>query len=139
MFLHSLPLGSEVLGTEISDTAATFPHTVQWDFHDRNVKWVGMFDFVYSNSHDHAYDLKAALNVWLECLNKSGVLVIEHDVSHGWKSPSDPTGIVLEMFPYLLVTWLNDSPYSLIKIIDLPYSTYVSQKRKAFIVSRTKV
>src|SRR5687768_1733275 len=26
-------LGCEVIGTEISDTAEQFPHTIQWDFH----------------------------------------------------------------------------------------------------------
>lgn len=138
MFIDALPAASQILGTEISDTATSFPFTVQWDFHNRNEDWVGKFDFVYTNSHDHAYDLRAALNVWLECLNPEGVLVIEHDVSHGWKTPSDPTGIVLELLPYLLVNWLNDTPFSLIKIVDLPHSPYVSNKRKAFLISSAK-
>lgn len=39
----------EVIGTEISDTAEQFPHTIQWDFHDVKNEWVGAMDFIFSN------------------------------------------------------------------------------------------
>ena len=47
-------LDSEVIGTDISDTAKNFPNMVVWDFHDQIPKWVNSFDFVYSNSLDRA-------------------------------------------------------------------------------------
>lgn len=39
--------GHAVIGTEVSDTAERFEHTVQWDFHDVNEGRVAKFDFFY--------------------------------------------------------------------------------------------
>ena len=64
--------GFDVIGTEISDTAGQFANTVQWDFHDVNGEWVSRFDFVYSNSLDHAWNPKFALQTWLNQLNPKG-------------------------------------------------------------------
>src|ERR1044072_1617531 len=38
-------LGCEVIGTEISDSATEFPHTIQMDFHETKTQWVGAVDF----------------------------------------------------------------------------------------------
>src|SRR5205085_5045838 len=43
-------LRCEVIGTEISDTAEQFPHTIRWDFHEAKPEWLGSADFIYSNS-----------------------------------------------------------------------------------------
>lgn len=68
----------KVIGTEISDTAAQFPDTVQWDFHDANPEWEGRADFVYSNSWDHAFAPRRAFQAWFETLRVGGVMLLDH-------------------------------------------------------------
>lgn len=75
--LFAARLKCKVLGTEVSDTAAKFPNTIQWDFHQTKPEWIGACDFIYSNSLDHALDPKRALGAWLSCLTPTGLLVIE--------------------------------------------------------------
>lgn len=93
-FRSHLP-GADVFGTEISDTATDFPHTIQWDFHDVDPDWIGRFDFVYSNSWDHAHDPERAFRGWIDCLAPGGALLLDH----GWNympervSAMDPFGI----------------------------------------------
>lgn len=94
-FRQHLPAGAEVIGTEISDTATDFPHTIQWDFHDVDPAWVGKMGFVYSNSWDHAHDPEKAFAGWISSLTKGGFLMLDH----GWNyqpdrvSAMDPFGI----------------------------------------------
>lgn len=76
-------LGIDVIGTEISDTATQFPHTIQWDFHEVKPEWKGSIDFIYSNSLDHSFDPPLALKRWASCLNSEGRLFIEWS---GWDS-----------------------------------------------------
>jgi hypothetical protein len=73
---------ADVFGTEISDTATQFPHTIQWDFHEQNPEWVGAFDLVYSNSWDHAYDPAAAFRCWCETLAPGGLMLLDHSKGH---------------------------------------------------------
>jgi hypothetical protein len=68
----------EVIGTEISDTATQFPHTVQWDFHDVNPDWEQRADFVYSNSWDHAFAPRRAFEAWFGSLRPGGVMLLDH-------------------------------------------------------------
>lgn len=87
--------GANVIGTEISDTATEFPHTIQWDFHDVDPAWLGKMDFIYSNSWDHSYDPERAFTGWVSCLKPGGFLMLDH----GWNyrparvSAMDPFGI----------------------------------------------
>lgn len=71
-----------ILGTEISDTASSFPDTVQWDFHDFNPEWAGKWDIVYSNSWDHAFDPEKAFGNWMKFLTPRGLLLLEHSKTH---------------------------------------------------------
>lgn len=66
-----------ITGTEISDTATKYRHTVQWDFHEVNPEWEGQMDIVYSNSFDHSYDPVKCLTTWRDQLSDNGMLVIE--------------------------------------------------------------
>jgi len=75
--LFSDGLKCEVIGTEISDNAESFPNTVYQDFHSQCPEWWGQADFVYSNSLDHAYNPAGALSSWLPCLKDEGLLIIE--------------------------------------------------------------
>jgi len=80
-----------VIGTEISSTANQFANTIQWDFHHVKDEWVGQVGFVYANTLDHSYNPKLALSKWMECLDDSGVLLLEHCTAHAidFKSDSD--------------------------------------------------
>ena len=100
---------SKVIGTEISDTAAEFPHTIQWDFHETKPEWVDSVDFIYSNSFDHSYDPEMCLNVWMNCVRQGGVCIIEHSSLHepAGANELDPFGADIWLMPYLITKWGN--------------------------------
>ena len=72
-------LDCEVIGTEISDSATQFAHTIQWDFHEIRPEWTNSVDFIYSNSWDHSYDPECLFNSWMSCLRPSGLCIVEHN------------------------------------------------------------
>jgi hypothetical protein len=100
-------VGCEVIGTEISDTAGAFPHTIQWDFHDVKPEWVDSVDFIYSNSLDHSYDPEKCLNAWMSCVSRRGLCIIEHSSLHEPRGADelDSFGADLFLMPYLIATW----------------------------------
>ena len=106
-------LDCEVIGTEISDTAESFPNTIQWDFHEVKLEWKDSADFIYSNSFDHSYDPEKCLNAWMRCLKKDGLCIIEHcssdDARHS--SELDPFKADIFIMPYLITTWGNGKYY----------------------------
>jgi len=75
-------LDTEIIGTEISDTATQFKNVIHWDFHDANPIWKNQVGFIYSNSWDHSYDFEKALEVWMECLIKDGACFLEWSPAH---------------------------------------------------------
>lgn len=105
-FRKNLP-GCEVIGTEISDTATQFPHTIQWDFHQTKPEWINSVDFIYSNSFDHSYDPQLCLNAWMSCVKPGGICLLEHSTLHGPEGASrmDPFGADLLHMPYLITMW----------------------------------
>ena len=129
--------GSDVFGTEISDTATEFPHTIQWDFHEVKDEWVGAKDFVYSNSWDHSFDPKMAFRNWANCLKPGGFLLLDH----GWNyqvdrvNPLDPFGISEEGLVDLLNTELADLG-EVVEVIDggrhkrFPIRTVIFRRKK---------
>jgi hypothetical protein len=114
-------LDCEVIGTEISDTANEFPHTIQWDFHEVKPEWINSVDFIYSNSFDHSYDPQKCLNSWMRCLNKGGVCILEHSSLHEPKGANelDPFGADLVQMPYLISKW-GDGRYGVRNILPAP-------------------
>lgn len=114
-------LDCEVVGTEISDTAEQFPHTIQWDFHDVKPEWIEACDFIYSNAFDHSYNPEACLDAWMSCLKKSGLCVIEHSSGHSAYNVSemDPFGADIFLMPYLITTW-GKGRYGVRELIDVP-------------------
>lgn len=116
-------LGCPVLGTEISDTAAQFPDTIQWDFHEVKEEWLGAADFVYSNSFDHAHDPRKALDGWMRCLKPGGLCLLEHSTRHGPEGASelDPFGADLFVLPYLVLRW-GQGRYAVRELLDAPKS-----------------
>lgn len=110
-------LGIDVLGTDISDTASDFG-LIQWDFHDRNPEWVGQFDFVYTNSHDHAREPEKAFDAWMEQLSPGGFLFLEHTHLHGrlGQSRLDPLAIEPDVVPFFILS-ISRGRYSVVDII----------------------
>ena len=75
-------LNCDIFGTEISETATKFPKTIQWDFHNIKDEWINNFDFIYSNSLDHSYDIPYCLSQWSKCLKNNGMLIICGTTAH---------------------------------------------------------
>jgi hypothetical protein len=114
-------LGCEVIGTEISETATQFPHTIQWDFHEVKPEWIGKADFIYSNSFDHSYDPGLCINRWMSCLRPGGLCVLEHTSAHepDCTSQLDPFGAPLAIMPYLILEW-SKGLFAVQEILDAP-------------------
>lgn len=100
-------LSCDVIGTEISESATQFPHTIQWDFHKENEEWTGKADFIYSNSFDHSYDPEACLKTWMKALKIGGFCILEHSNLHAPEGANelDPFGAEIEIMPYLILKW----------------------------------
>jgi hypothetical protein len=112
-------LGCEVIGTEISETAKDFPHTVQWDFHQPNPEWTGKTDFIYSNSFDHSYAPESCLDTWMNTLRPGGLCILEHTNLHAPEGANelDPFGAELEIMPFLITKWAKGN-YFVREIIE---------------------
>jgi hypothetical protein len=119
-------LNCEVIGTEISDTATSFPNTIQWDFHDVKPEWIGGVDFIYSNALDHSYNPEKCLNAWMTCLRPGGVCIIEHSTLHDTSAADelDPFGASIFLMPYLIARWGNGR-YFVRQILDAPDTSTV--------------
>jgi hypothetical protein len=103
-------LNVDIVGTDISETALDFPRSVQWDFHDQNLAWIGIHDFVYSNSLDQSWKPKNACQTWLDQLRQGGLLILEH--TPAGHSPAaagkmDPFGAKPSYMPFLLASWFG--------------------------------
>lgn len=70
-------LGINVIGTEISETALSFPNTIQWDFHNLKKEWENKVCFIFSNSIDHSYDPIFCLSQWMKCIKPQGAIYIQ--------------------------------------------------------------
>lgn len=95
-------LECEVIGTEISDTANQFPHTIQWDFHEVKPEWISAVDFIYSNAWDHSYDPYKLFTNWMSCVRPGGVCIIDHSPHHQQATELDPLGMSREEMIELL-------------------------------------
>jgi hypothetical protein len=102
-------LQGQITGTDISETATSYPNSVVHDFHNVNPKWVSRADFIYSNSLDQSWNPQAALDVWVDQLRVGGLLFIEMSEAGSPRHASkmDPFGVKPEYFAYLLAMWLG--------------------------------
>jgi hypothetical protein len=114
-------LQCEIIGTDISDTAEMFPHTIRWDFHEAKPEWLESADFIYSNSLDHSYDPEKCLNVWMSCVRRGGLCVIEHSSGDEEYSEIDPFAAGIEIMPYLVLKW-GKGNYGIRELIQAPSS-----------------
>jgi len=132
-------LGIDVIGTDISETAKDFPNTVQWDFHEHNPDWVGAFDFVYTNSHDHAYDPRKAIGEWVGQISAHGSVFLEHTMAHSETGANelDPFGVDPRFLPFLIARW-SEGKYAVTQVLEPPHAKpnglkiWVFEIRKSF-------
>lgn len=108
-YLNSLQVPINALGTDISHTAQDFDKSIVWDFHDQKEEWIGVHDFVYTNSLDQSWNPKRAIETWLNQLNQEGIIIIEHTKEHGPSASSkmDPFGVKPTVMPYILSMWFG--------------------------------
>ncbi len=129
-------LGIEVTGTEISDTASQFPHTIQWDFHEPHPELVNL-DFVYSNSFDHSYDPQKSFTNWVDSLRIGGLLFIEHSKLHEEHGVTrlDPFGASVEEIIELAGQWCGEAVSPGV-LLDLPAGNRFVRQLKAIVFKR---
>ena len=108
-FLNKIMPNSNIIGTDISETALKYENSVHWDFHDKKEEWLGKFDFVYSNSLDQSWKPKHALSTWLNQVKKDGVVILEHSIYHSPEhaGEGDPFGVRPVVMPYVLTEWFG--------------------------------
>lgn len=102
---NNLPAGSVVFGTDISPSILDFENGIEWDFHAENEDWINKFDFVFSNSLDHAIDPLGALKNWLFQIKSGGSLFLELGSNSGkiGFTGLDVFSIEPEIFPFFLL------------------------------------
>jgi hypothetical protein len=108
-YLQEEIVNSEVIGTDISETAKNFENSFVHDFHEEKKEWLDYFDFVYSNSLDQSYNPKKALSTWLKQIKKDRYIILEHSDQHAVRASNkmDPFGVEASFFPYLLTEWFG--------------------------------
>lgn len=119
IFFHKYT-GASVLGTDISPTATQFPNTIQHDFHEIKDEWIRYFDFVFSNSYDHAYNLELCIKQWMKCIRSQGVCILEHGDNHMDVKESDPIGLDKETLIKLVDYW-GRGQFKVIKQLEVTY------------------
>ncbi len=114
-------LGGDIVGTDISETATRFPNMYTWDFHEHKPDREHHFDFVYTNSLDHAINPARALGTWTRQIVPRGRIYIEHTMAHSphHASEMDPFGAHPIAMPYLFFVW-GRGCYRLDAILELP-------------------
>jgi len=125
----------EVIGTEISDTATRFPHTIQWDFHDVKDEWLDAMDFIFSNAFDHTYAPEQCLNAWMSCVRSGGLCILEHSDYHEAAAVCelDPFGASLLHMPYLIALW-GKSRYAVREILTAPRRSHRNHTMTHFLL-----
>ena len=129
-FMKYLP-DCTVFGTEIGDASAE--NTVKWDFNDYNKEWVNKFDFIYSNSFDHAFDPEKTLNVWATQVKSGGLIMLEYDKrqEHTGEisrpaNKTDSVSITVDELVEIIPKWIKNA--EVIEVLDMPVVKKVFQK-----------
>jgi hypothetical protein len=71
-----------MFGTDLFPKQTGNSKVVQWDFNRPKGKWRRRFDLIYSNSLDHSPDPERTLQVWMNQLTSSGLLVLQWSSRH---------------------------------------------------------
>ncbi len=94
---------------------------IKHDFSIKVRRWIGRFDFIFSNSLDHAKDPVKTLNVWLRQLNSNGYLFVHWSPVHIQASGGDCFGADL----YEYIELMN----SVGELVDLLYCKVIWSRK----------
>lgn len=126
---------SIVIGTDIGGTVKDY--IVQHDFNKQKNEFINKFDFIYSNSFDHAYNPQETFNIWCEQLIKPGFIILEYDrrQEHTGEiskavNKVDPVSITVDELIKLVPTWNQKANIN--KILGMPIVT--QEWRKAIFI-----
>jgi len=99
---------------------------VAWNFSDYKEGWMEKFDFVYSNSLDHARSPIETVGIWLSQLKPEGVLFVQWSAGHTTVKGGDCFGADLLEYIDLMNTVgrVQDLLY-----INVPRRRHALQKR----------
>jgi hypothetical protein len=132
-FRQYLP-SCETIGSEIGH--AIKPWVFKWDFNQVHPEWIGAFDFVYSNSFDHAYDPRQTLTLWSKQARQGGRIILEYDrrQEHTGEisksvNPTDPVSIKVDELIGVIPQWI---PGAVVEILAMPVVT--QEWRKAVVI-----
>ena len=133
--------GCRTIGTEIGEVSENDTLTIKHDFNVRIKALVGLHNFVYSNSFDHAFDPASTFRVWCEQLSSGGFLILEYDrrqehtgeISMKYNK-TDPVSITGNELISLAPEWFPGIKH--IENLQMPVVT--QEWRKAIIFQRTK-
>lgn len=133
-------LGGDVIGTDISETAAQFPQMLVWDFHEPNPDWEGRFDFVYTNSLDQAMEPSRALDSWAKQIRPRGRIYIEHTIEHSASHAGemDPFGAHPMVMPYLFFVW-GRGKYRMVDILEIEAKQNNDLQAWVFVLTKVDV
>ena len=114
---------SNVSGTDIGGSCAD--NIFKWDFNELNIEWLNKFDFIYSNSFDHAFNPESTLQVWSGQCKRGGMILLEYDkrqehtgeISKG-PNKTDPVSITIDELIEKIPVWLKGS--KIIDVLDMP-------------------
>jgi hypothetical protein len=127
----------EVIGTEIGDFTA--PNTIQCDFNQEYPDLVGKFDFLYSNSFDHAFEPQKTAKIWFNQLNPGGFLILEWDKRQEHTgdiskavNKLDCVSLTFDELQKKIIEWCPVT--AKLEILDMPVVT--NKFRKALIVQK---
>lgn len=130
-------LGCDVIGTDIGNSKEDY--IIQHDFNKCNPEFLNKFDFIYSNSFDHAFDPEKTFNIWLDQLKIGGYIILEYDrrQEHTGEismnvNKVDPVSIRFDELQKLVLQW-NDN-VKIETVLDLPFVT--QQWRRALIIRK---
>jgi SAM-dependent methyltransferase len=118
---------AKVFGTDLfpfSGKSARNPgksEVIEWDFSKQKEEWIGKFDFVYSNSLDHARDPVQTVQVWMEQLKPNGCLLLQWTRGHTVVCRGDCFGGSFLDYMEILNTYG--------KVVDLLYVNVPKTKR----------
>ena len=120
----------EVHGSEIGEVKPVY--VTQWDFNKVNPVWLNKFDFIYSNSFDHAFDPISTLNVWFDQIKTGGCILLEYDKrqEHTGEiskkcNKVDPVSITVDELVSKIPVWIKGCT---VEVLDMPVIKIEFQK-----------
>ncbi len=133
-FIKYLP-NCFTIGTEIGEPTGL--NTYRWDFNQTRWRWMKKFDFIYSNSFDHAFDPEKTINVWAKQLKSNGLIILEYDrrQEHTGEiskkvNKTDPVSIRFDELIEAIPSWVKGA--EVIDILSMPVVT--QEWRKAMVI-----